>query len=106
MHIQYPTNYGENSINCIFYRFPIKRLQQVDMVVLYVLSTQSAVFELMRLYEQSGILRLRTSLKMPFDEIDGPGFKPSSETEWNDEAIEFNVCLIIVVKSKHFFAIK
>lgn len=68
-----------------------KRLQGVDMIVIYILSIQSAVFELAQLYETSGFLRIRTSLKMPTDLFQEMGFNPNMETDWNNEAIEYNV---------------
>lgn len=61
------------------------------MIVIYILSIQSAVFELAQLYETSGFLRIRTSLKMPTDLFQEMGFNPNMETDWNNEAIEYNV---------------
>lgn len=61
------------------------------MVVMYMLSVQSAVFELAQLYESNGFLRIRTSLKMPTDMLTEMNFNPNMETEWNNEAIEYNV---------------
>lgn len=61
------------------------------MVVMYMLSVQSAVFEFAQLYESNGFLRIRTSLKMPTDMLTEMNFNPNMETEWNNEAIEYNV---------------
>lgn len=58
---------------------------------MYMLSVQSAVFELAQLYESNGFLRIRTSLKMPTDMLTEMNFNPNMETEWNNEAIEYNV---------------
>ncbi|KAL3107066.1 hypothetical protein niasHT_019462 [Heterodera trifolii] len=82
------------------------RMQRVDTVVAYVMSVHPTLYELMRLYERDGLLRVRANMEMPTETAHGTAdkFNPNGETEWSNQVVDLHDCLYEHRDSAEFIA--
>lgn len=67
------------------------RLQKVDTIIAYIMSVDTNLYELMKVYEKDGFLQFRANLEMP--SIDGLDYNPNIEVEWNNQVTDYLDCL-------------
>nr|CAD2174761.1 unnamed protein product [Meloidogyne enterolobii] len=79
------------------------RLHRVDLVVVYIQSVEAQVYNLIKVYEKSGLVQIRPSLEMPSTntELD---YNPNSETSWQNQLTNFQDCLYEFKESAEFIA--
>lgn len=79
------------------------RLMQVDLVVSYLFSALTPVFELMRAYEAEGLLRLKEAIKFPY--ISKMPYDPNEQTEFNGQILLAHECFYEYRESTEFIAL-
>nr|CAD2168423.1 unnamed protein product [Meloidogyne enterolobii] len=79
------------------------RLHRVDLVIVYIQSVEAQVYNLIKVYEKSGLVQIRPSLEMPSTntELD---YNPNSETSWQNQLTNFQDCLYEFKESAEFIA--
>ncbi|KAI1707101.1 glycosyltransferase family 92 domain-containing protein [Ditylenchus destructor] len=81
----------------------VYKFLKVDLVVAHVKSVLSPILELMKMYEEDGILALRTAGRLP--SFSGMDFDPNAELEHSGQALYAHECLYEFRESAKFVAL-
>ncbi|KAI1700332.1 glycosyltransferase family 92 domain-containing protein [Ditylenchus destructor] len=81
----------------------VYKILKVDLVVAHVKSVLTPIFELMKMYEEDGILALRTAARLPFHAK--MNFDMNAELEHSGQALYTHECLYEFRESAKFVAL-
>uniref|UniRef100_A0A183BUB1 Glycosyltransferase family 92 protein n=1 Tax=Globodera pallida TaxID=36090 RepID=A0A183BUB1_GLOPA len=79
------------------------RLFKVDLVVTHIQSALLSVFELLKAYEQLGILRIMPGIRLPHQR--GMRWDPNAETEFNGQILLAHECFYEYRESAQFIGL-
>uniref|UniRef100_A0A914M064 Glycosyltransferase family 92 protein n=1 Tax=Meloidogyne incognita TaxID=6306 RepID=A0A914M064_MELIC len=69
------------------------KLLGADLIIAHIQSIITELIPLLKIYENEGILQIRSSLRMPDNQKQNLLFNPNEETLWNNQLINFHECL-------------
>uniref|UniRef100_A0A915PGP0 Glycosyltransferase family 92 protein n=1 Tax=Meloidogyne floridensis TaxID=298350 RepID=A0A915PGP0_9BILA len=78
------------------------KLLGADLIIAHIQSIITELIPLLKIYENEGILQIRSSLRMPDNQKQNLLFNPNEETLWNNQLINFHECLYEFKESAAF----
>lgn len=80
----------------------LHRIHKIDLVVIYIQSIDYQVYNLIKRYQMDRLVEIRGSISMP--QLDTMAYNPNSESQWNNQLVNFGDCLYEFRDSAEFIA--
>lgn len=81
----------------------VYRYLQVDLIVTHVNSAITSIYELMKAYEEEGLLAIRAGIQLPIEK--GMLYNPNSEVEYSGQLMLAHECVYEFRESAKFIAL-